>query len=148
MVVDEMVSFEAAKLLKQVGFDVPCRRFYDTETDDPDMEWTINLWNHGAMQRNSNLLNTEYACCTQQMALRFLREEYHFHIEIRFTNIQIFDNKMVIPKYYGIIYNLDTGRWIWESTLVREYIIGFDTFEEAVDFMIKKCIEKFVLKKQ
>ena len=132
MVVDEMVSFEVAKLLKKLGFDVPCRRYYDTVTDDPDMEYVMAIWGNGVCVQNSKLLPTEYARCTQQMAMRWIREIHCWFIQIYYVG--------VTNKYEYSIYKTDNSIPHQPSMEV----IPCDTYEDAVESAIKYCLENFI----
>lgn len=147
MVKEAMCSFEVAKLLKEAGFDEPCLRYFDTNTEDEDLDYVLRIWSNEVRVPNSKLLDTEYACCTHQMAERWLREVKKYHIEIRFTNISITDT-LCLPRYYGIVWNLENGKWIWESTLVKEVSVGFKKYEDATDFTLLHFLQNLIKKER
>ena len=147
MMYEAMVSLEVAKLLKEVGFDYPCNRYYDTNTEDGDAEATLSLWSAGVEIPNSKLLDTEFACCTQTIARQFLREEMHLYVEIRFTNISIFPS-LTIPRYYGVVWNLENGQWFYETTLETNHTAGFVEHDDAVNFTLLKLLQKILKNKK
>ena len=70
MIVEQFVSFETAKLLKEAGFDVPCFNQY-TERG--------TIW-HCDCPENFNKSQCATSCPTQALAARWLREVYNVAI--------------------------------------------------------------------
>lgn len=70
---NQLVSFKAAKLLKQIGFSYECERHY-TEVD--------NWLSMSIYKANHNRYKDIYSAPSQELAKKFLREEYNIHIEV------------------------------------------------------------------
>lgn len=88
MVEESYVSFETAKLLKEAGFDVPCRGVYVTdrtgyyEFREYDNKQTKDdlCWN------TEDGFQYEYLAPTQALAARWLREVHKIHVVADFNN--------------------------------------------------------------
>ena len=82
MIVEQFVSFDTAKLLKEAGFNVPCRGVYVTdrtgyyEFREYDNKQTADdlCWN------TEDGFQYEYLAPTQALAARWLREVYNVAI--------------------------------------------------------------------
>lgn len=70
MIEESYVSFDTAKMLKEVGFDVPCFNQY-TERG--------TIW-HCDCPENFNKSQCATSCPTQALAARWLREVYGIHV--------------------------------------------------------------------
>lgn len=86
MTKESYVSFETAKLLKEAGFDIPCRgiyvtdrtgyyefREYDSKQTKDDHCWNIE-----------DGFQYEYLAPTQALAARWLREEHRIVVDVTF----------------------------------------------------------------
>lgn len=86
MTKESYVSFETAKLLKEAGFDIPCRgiyvtdrtgyyefREYDSKQTKDDLCWNIE-----------DGFQYEYLAPTQALAARWLREEHRIVVDATF----------------------------------------------------------------
>ena len=73
-ITEDYVSFETAKLLKEKGFDIVVRYYYQKIDDD--------ITYHIGDFRNWNVHDMWYSMPTHQMAMRWLREEHNIHIDI------------------------------------------------------------------
>jgi hypothetical protein len=128
MIQEAYCSFEVVKLLKEKGFNERSAASYDSE---------------GQLQEGSAYWNKTliwYAAPTQQMAMRWLREEYKIAINIRITCKKT------------ISYAFD----IWDFTIIHpnEFIGGtidlleqqsdFKSYEEAVEAALKYCLENLI----
>ena len=117
MIEEAYVSFETAKLLKNKGFDVPCKSYYSKA---------------GAIRNIGNYCNTllnaikSISAPTQQMAMRWLREVHGIHI--------IIDYSPAFKEYSFDISEIDK--------LMNGYI--YDTYEEAAEAAIKYCLENLI----
>lgn len=69
---EQLVSFEVATLLKQIGFSYKCERYYE-----PGSWLSLNKY-----KINHNRYNEECSAPSQEMAKKFIREEYNLHIEV------------------------------------------------------------------
>jgi hypothetical protein len=112
---EDYVSFEVAKLLKEKGFDEPCRSLYEEK---------ILCVNTVCDYFNSEL--SSYVCApTHQMAMKWLREVHNIFIQIELYNkngdycFEVFKN---------------THRMIVEKNEV------YNTYEEACEAALKHCL--------
>ena len=132
MIEEIYVSFDTAKMLKDAGFDVPCRgvyvtdrtgyyefREYDNKQTKDDLCWNTD-----------DGFQYEYLAPTQALAARWLREKFGIHI---FTN-----------------YFFEDGTWFYvnvdlkESDEVRAIhpdIRSYQSSEEAFEAGLKEAIK-------
>ena len=118
--VEDYVSFETAKLLKEKGFDIPLNYFYNS--DGRKCYATSYNWNQttGDFQ--------DYSCPTLQMAMKWLREKHKIFISIQ----QHMDMSYVWYSYEdGAPKGCD-----------RES--HNNTYEQACEAAIKYCLEKLI----
>ena len=122
MIKEDYVSFETAKLLKEKGFDEQTRFAY-TESGKADFSSLTRYWNQGSL----------YACPSQSMAMKWLREVYNIFIEI---SVSIDLN----GKYHYSYFILDR-----ECKYVRKGYTDFDwNYNQACEEAIKYCLENLV----
>ena len=84
MIEEQFVSFDTARMLKEVGFDLSCRGIYVTdrtgyyEFREYDNKQTTDdlYWN------TEDGFQYEYLAPTQALAARWLREVYGLHVMI------------------------------------------------------------------
>ena len=137
MITEDYVSFETAKLLKEKGFDEPCRFIYDAgyfcSIASRDCRW-----NEGYGELIEELPNSEFSgidnrvsAPTLQMAMKWLREVHK--IEVR------------------VIYNNNKSSWYGACNPMGEFsqiLLGFDckrnSYEEACEEAIKYCLENLI----
>ena len=130
MIEEEYVSFDTAKLLKEKGFmGIPCTRFYA-----PDSKTFFNGY-------SSNGREEGYAAPTQELAMRWLRNEHKTHIVV--------NPNPTNPLFYLNIYKLYGDEWVpadcdtsmvYSGESIEEK--NFKTYEEAAEAAIKYCLEK------
>ena len=117
MITEDYVSFEVAKLLKEKGFDGIVTNSYDNYT----LEFLPHCAKHYG-QTNAPTL---------QMAMKWLREVYNIHIEVKyFFEPHIYK--------YTITYTpvaLDN---------ISSHPQCFNTYEEASETAIKYCLEELI----
>lgn len=77
---DDYVSFETAKLLKEAGFDWPCREHY-AHNKGKVLTWT------DMEPCNQNEYKYYYSRPTLSLAAKWLREKFNVHFEIFVNNI-------------------------------------------------------------
>ena len=70
MIKEAYCSFEVSKMLKEKGFDEPCRAYWDDQPvlSSRTLFWTIESHKH---------YNREVSAPTHQMAMAWLREIHH-----------------------------------------------------------------------
>ena len=129
MITEDYVSFEAAKLLKEKGFDEECWTAY-----------TGNNWTYEPPFKNSEFnLDAEKSFFTippLQMAMKWLREEHSIHIKI-----DCIGAKNYIPTIQFIYSGKDI---VVESNTSKIGGNGFDSNEEACEAAIKYCLENLI----
>lgn len=109
MIEEAYVSYDIARRLKDKGFNVAVNRFYDVSFVEPTMV-------RSEFCRNSYTNN--YAAPTQQLAMRWLREEKDIFLQV---------NKVGKEFTCGVWY---------KDTFIGEIYDGllFETYELAVSF--------------
>jgi len=119
------VEYEQALVLKELGFDEPCFRWYDERWGDDLHQDKYNT--------NKDLFMTDLDCSAPlyQQAFRWFREKYNQHCFIHYHSK---------PEYTFVIYNDIKRYWTLDEK------ISFNTYEEAELHCLKKLIE--IVKKQ
>ena len=114
MIEESYVSFETAKILKEAGFDVPCRRWY-TE--------------NGILV---SMFLRSFPAPTQALAARWLREKHRIALDVAF----------IPPSVDGDVWQYFVGEMddmIWEG----EYETGrkYATYEQAMEAGLQEAIK-------
>ena len=134
MIIEEYVSFETAKLLKEKGFDESTSMVYMSYGD-------LCKLNRYDSIRNSNYndITKNYFECTaptHQMTMKWLREKYNIYISIQPDFPSDKDYKMC---------------WCWSASILhencislKEYQCYIETYEQAVEAGIKYCLENLI----
>ena len=130
MIEESYVSFETAKMLKDVGFDVPCISQY--------MQNGFR-WNGGSLKKvNSNEYESVFSCPTQALAARWLREAHGVHVVITeeaYTN-------GINYLWQVLIYNpLSVDCWDNKSTGMYGDNGEYKTYEGALEAGLQKAIK-------
>lgn len=123
MITEDYVSFEVAKLLKEKGFDAPCRSYYTDYGDYIDFSYCndeitdlqIGVW--------------ETLRPTHQMAMKWLREKHHLWCEISPEE----------NNWFVEIYSLKAGEYIMDKPLHNIPI-----YEDAVEAALKYSLENLL----
>lgn len=123
MIKEDYVSSPTARLLRDKGFDVPCRAYYDMGALKEDMA-VARDWSH------SNYID-HISAPTFQMAMKWLRKVHNICISV--------DVKIGGGKYYVCISSTENG--LSHGVLEDEV---WDTFEEACEESIKYCLENLL----
>jgi hypothetical protein len=119
MIKEEYVSFETAKLLKEKGFDEECMCYYDDEGDFNSHAINPSFINHE--------FSSYFTAPTQQMAMRWLRENHGIFIEIQKT----MDGTQYVAS-------------LWKGDWYLHRVYGdtvFQTYESAAEFGIRAACE-------
>jgi hypothetical protein len=115
------VSFETAKLLKEKGFDWEVRSLYGKDGDMGFSSWSNNYNTHDDL----------YSAPTQQMAMRWLREEKGIHIyPIPVTGF-----------YYVVSVYLEDGNKVHNRILSRS---GRHAYEDAIEVALQYCLTNMI----
>lgn len=138
---EQYVSFETAKLLKEKGFP------QDTVSCNTCYKYNGNFCNNA---RSMSGVDREicYIAPTKYMALKWLKKNYHLHIEIIPIKPYVCDNDRMVPSdkvtYTAKILRID--KW-------NKYLEEFDTLRpscqsesefEVIENAIKYCLEKII----
>lgn len=128
MLTEDYCSKKVSKLLKEAGFDIPCRYAWHDGITIPDFHRHLRNFNGGDYK---DLRTKWYSAPTHQMAMKWLREKDVFiGIDV---NIVV-DN----TEYLYHIY-INT-----EKRYVDRYISGYDTHEQAVEAALKYSLENLI----
>lgn len=134
MITEDYVSFGIAKLLKEKGFDEPCRAIYALI-----VKKNLEIYESASAFSNTDIItkNLRAAVCTcptLQMVMKWLREVHHIYIQI---------NLYLVPKGYGadIIHvdSMDTLAYVR-----KEDDSQYDTYEQAAEAAIKYYLENLI----
>ena len=123
MITEDYVSFETAKLLKEKGFNYPCRAVYSPK----------GIIRHYLKEEvyAHHLKGHKKLCPTLQMAMKWLREVHDIFIEISV------DEMLKDEGYQWTLYYNSTKE-------IRPYSDWGDSYEEACEAAIKYCLENLI----
>ena len=132
MITEDYVSLETAKLLKEKGFDEATNRYYNAQYDQIRTVSDTFMWHWNDEEFMKRvLMEGAIAIPTLQMAMKWLRENYNIHIEVRY---------FPAPNIYRYV--------IIHSPITFENIGShpqyFNTYEEACEAAIKYCLENLI----
>lgn len=130
MIEESYVSFDTARMLKEAGFDIPCKTYYEIEDGEVVRKDGVSKHDYNGM---------EDAVCsrpTQALAARWLREVHDTFVKME--RVGCFDGKEF--------------RFYWSYSLIRvstaclKSISGgrYDSYEEALEVGIAKCLEQII----
>ena len=134
MIQESYVSFETSKLLKEKGFDEDIDLWYD-ESGNRFFAFHFSISRDWRVRQNQQV----YECPTQQMAMRWLREEKEIAIVIK-----------PYPNEDGFCYVYEIKKLIGrDNFLIRkvepiENKAGFDSYEDACEAAIQYCLENLI----
>ena len=130
MITEEYVSFETAKLLKEKGFNEYCPLWYDLNrsSEGPFFYKHIGWYGHNSYDYNGKEI---ISAPTQQMAMRWLREECNIIINVWYSN----------PNWAAQYLEVRTQTGRPEFALIVE---NYKTYEETCESAIKYCLENLI----
>lgn len=145
MITEDYVSFEAAKLLKEKGFDEKCHAFYrKTLLNNKIIDKAeLHISTHLSLT-NSNLQDKLYkeivygVAPTLQMAMKWLREEKHFYIQVMLDSWAYGSHS----GYYVVIQKTDSEFEIMLADKLDK--VFYDEPEEAYEAAIKYILENLI----
>ena len=131
MIEESYVSFGTARMLKEAGFDVPTRKYYEVDDDGE----ATRLVDHGTYDHN-RFGYKNYSCPTQALAARWLREVHDTFVKME--RVGSFDGKEF--RFYWSFSIISV------STACLKSISGgrYDSYEEALEVGIAKCLEQII----
>lgn len=127
MTKEAYVTFEVAKLLRDKGFDTPSYITGHVYSE------------HGTLQSNTSFksVTMDYiTACTQQMAMRWLREKYNIYISIQPDFPSDKDYKMCWCCSVDVLHE--------DCISTKWYQCYIETYEEACEAAIKYCLENLI----
>ena len=134
MITEQYVGFLTAQLLKEKGFDVPTKTYYEDEESIEEYDLyspkPIN-WNNTAF----------YAKPSQSLVMRWLREEKHFYIQIMLDSWALGGHS----GYYIVIQDINS-EFKEISPIIDDNpdLVFFETYEQAAESAIKYCLENLI----
>ena len=135
MITEDYVSFETAKLLKDKGFNIPCRSNYRSKYKDCKVPFYHNTPKNFNGKEYEGLNSEWFSAPTLQMAMKWLREKHNWTICISpYWAEGDMRNKLT---WYYYIYSLIDNRSFRESSYT-------DNYTEACENAIKYCLENLI----
>lgn len=126
MIQEDYVSFETAKLLRQLGFDEYCTAFYYEDGSFYDQIGNYN-------QTEWNVKKPHYSAAEHWQVLKWLRIKHNIFI--------IVDRNPKEPNKFEYFYQIKTGDG-FENT---PFFSGdFDEWEEATEAAIQYCLKNLI----
>ena len=134
MIEEQFVSFDTAKMLKEAGFDVPCRgiyrayrignyvfREYDRKYTKDDLCWN-----------STDGFQYEYLAPAQALAAKWLREAHHINVYACFDYEKFEERKWFFTREHTMVN---------DDSAVYCSITNYNSYEEALEEGLKHCLE-------
>lgn len=142
---EQLVSFETAKLLKEKGFDVECRTYFDEKKFKQKPVKFFGELNANALtvwsdKLKKNISANLISCPTQSLAQKWLREIHHIMIQIDFNSIPLTEKEYG----YGVfilsnINDIDETKWEWHVLDITD--IWYKSYDEALEVGIVEALK-------
>ena len=137
MLEESYVSFETAKLLKEAGFDVPCKGVYVTDRigyyefrENDNKRTADDLW-----WNTRDGFQYEYLAPTLALAARWLREVHHYAVCVWYT--------ADYRKWFYAYGDMNNMAFDVEYN-ISDFI--YDSYEEALEAGISFTLKKLNFK--
>ena len=142
MIIEDYVSFEIAKLLKEKGFDETCRAFWKEWNGEISLcgcnsSHTFEYCHNTMLENYNDSEETNITAPTLQMAMKWLREVHNLFIFIS-TWLRHKDNTI---QYYYEIRNLNDKDF---ETIIECTSTEFHSYEKTCDSAVKYCLENLI----
>lgn len=131
MITEDRVTFEIAKLLRDKGFpqNIEHNEWYVVKEFSTGCHWNSCTYKVGDITREY-----DEKCCiampTLQMAMKWLRELYHFHITVFSQSQESWMYRITGP-----------GQMLKDG----DYGEDFATYEEAANAAVEYCLEHKII---
>lgn len=135
MITEDYVSLETAKLLKEKGFDVPCRSNYRSKYQCDKVPFYHNTPKDFNGKEYEGLNSEWFSTPTLQMAMKWLREKHNKYIDFTTT-----DNGKGLSWQYEIVEGTSPFKEYIKASKKTEYL----TYEECAEKAIKYCLEHLI----
>ena len=111
MIEEQFVSFDTAKILKEAGFDVPCRGIYRAYRIGTSVfhEYDRKSAKDDLCRNAVDGFQYEYLAPTQAMAARWLREVHNIDVMVDVYNRNYYICNVYKNKHLMIIRNIVTS---------------------------------------
>lgn len=133
MITEDYVSFETAKLLKKKGFDEECRAFYVKSK-----ECEIELFLSDKSRNYNDDVYPRTSAPTLQMALKWLREEKHYYIQIMLDSWALGDHS----GFYVVIQKTNSDFEMMLADAVDN--VFYKTYEIAANVALLYVLEELI----
>lgn len=136
MIKEAYVSFEVAKLLKEKGFLIVT----------PDWYYVNGEWeHHNSVDFQNNNIDNIIPACTQQIAMRWLRENYDLHVCPEYKAFFQERPKKLYYRWCCKIVGINRS-YVYDADyfFIRDAKTYHDTFEEACEECIKFALEYLI----
>ena len=147
MITEDYVSFETAKLLKEKGFNEPCRLYYDKYHGYVPIfveDSKLTEYGYKELVRNDQDSISDFIASAPSLyvVMKWLRE---VHNQIIVPNVRVEDPISGIINCYivGIWYipKNNGGSLCFISPTPEN---GYSTYEEACEAAVKYCLENLI----
>lgn len=141
MIEESYVSFETARMLKEAGFNVPCRGVYVTDRTGYDefREYENKQTTDDLCWNTEDGFQYEYLAPTQALAARWLREVHRIVVDATF----------IPPSVNGDVWQYFVGEMddmVWEGDY-EPSDCKYATYEQAMEAGLQEAI-KSIKKKE
>jgi hypothetical protein len=153
ILIEDVVSFETAKLAKDAGYSNGTQLIYvqygdnfiyDDDPEHPESHKkgeirSYNIWHHNGFDwSNDNESNKDdiYEVPSHSMLYKWLRKHFNVQINILFVDT-VLNNKPLF--YYGEVYYMTNERRMYRY-LINNAISYEDCFEECLKEALKKLL--------
>lgn len=130
MIEESYVSFDTARMLKEVGFDVPCNSYYELEDGEAVRKDCIRPYD------NNGFGDTICSRPTLALAARWLREVHDTFVKME--RVGNFDGKEF--RFYWS-YSLISVSTAWLKSISGG---RYDSYEEALEAGIVQVLERII----
>ena len=133
MIVEDYVSFETAKLLKEKGFDEPCHCLWNNPHGTPYNSIDCMMTTYEDI--DPEVVHHWYLCPTLQMAIKWLREKHLIFFDILHIIGDIEDGE---EFQIGVYEKTSTDTYTWKNWIKGE------TYEKTYEKAIQYCLENLI----
>ena len=134
MIEEQFVSFDTARMLKEAGFDVPCRGIYrayrigtsvfheyDRKSAKDDLCWN-----------STDGFQYEYLAPTQALAAKWLREAHHINVYACFDYEKFDERKWFFTREHTMVN---------DDSAVYCSITNYNSYEAALEAGLQEAIK-------
>lgn len=130
---EDYCSAEVSLLLRDNGFNEPCRVYYERDFDDEDL-WYLHEYIDDDFKSNDKRREDEVNAPTLQMAMKWLYEKYKIFIQITPTIGENGDEVFVAAIYNYGMYHDRVGK---NSV--------YSTIQTAIEISLIYVLENYVI---